>query len=113
MRPEGSGRVLSVDPPAMPGDVIQGPWPQRPEGAENHPAGRQRTWPPNGWKRGGLAGMSTTEDRRAAILGAKPRCKVCEVPFDTRRAEPPPDLICRPCRKDLDRNTEADDPALF
>lgn len=97
----------------MPGDVIQGPWPQRPEGADNHPAGRQRTWPPRGWKRGGLAGMSTTEDRRAAILDAKPRCKVCEVPFDTRRAEPPPDLICRPCRRDLDRNTEADDPALF
>ena len=68
-------------------------------------------WPPQGWKRGGLDHLSTTEARRASILSSKPRCACCEVPFSTGYA--PRDGLCRLCRADIERNTSPDDPALF
>ena len=88
------------------GEVIQGPWAKLP------PNKRASEWPPPGWKRGGLAGLSETEARRSEILGRRPRCPVCEViyPLNVRV---PDDRVCRQCRSDLDRNTSPDDPALF
>ena len=88
----------------MAGDVIRGPWPgsgeQRPAGSENHPAGRKRDPKPAPrdlefrWR---STFPSTTEQRRAALLAAKPRCVDCERPFSTR-STPPRDLLCRDCR---------------
>lgn len=89
----------------MPGDVIQGPWPQL-------PANTRKQWPPPGWKLGGLAGLSDTEARRAAILAAKV-CRRCEVPF---KGTPPDDRLCVSCRRAETGRTEPpapDDPALF
>lgn len=56
---------------------------------------------------------SSTEERRANILAAKPRCKVCERPFG-RNVHPPPDLVCMDCRRDMrDKGPPETDPALF
>lgn len=89
----------------MPGDVIRGPWPAIPP--------NRSTWPPPGWRRGGLAGMSDTEARRAAILAAKV-CRRCEIPF---RGDPPDDRLCLSCRRaELGHDAEPSppsDPPLF
>lgn len=52
---------------------------------------------------------TTTEQRRAAILGNTPRCIVCEVPW-ARRIRPPADGICRKCRAEA-ADREADEIA--
>lgn len=89
----------------MAGDVIRGPWPgsgqDRPAGSENHPAGRKRASeaaPRDLEFRWRSKFPSTTEQRRAAMLAAKPRCVDCERLFSTR-SKPPRDLLCRDCRK--------------
>lgn len=87
------------------GDVIRGPWPQFPAPT------RAKQWPPPGWKRGGLAGMSSTEARRDEILSLKPKCADCEVPFRPGY-EPPRDGLCRLCREERNK-PPPDDPALF
>lgn len=88
----------------MAGDVIRGPWPgsgqERPVGSENHPAGRQRASdaaPRDLEFRWRSRFPSTTEQRRAALLAAKPRCVDCERLF-APRVDPPRDLLCRDCR---------------
>ena len=70
-----------------------------------------KQWPPPGWKRGGLAGMSSTEARRDEILSLKPKCADCEVPFRPGY-EPPRDGLCRLCREERNK-PPPDDPALF
>lgn len=61
-----------------------------------------------GWKP-----PSSAEERRANILAAKPRCKVCERLFG-RNVHPPPDLVCMDCRRDMrDKGPPETDPALF
>ena len=75
---------------------------------------RAKQWPPPGWKRGGLAGMSSTEARRDEILALKPKCRMCEVPFKPGY-EPPRDGLCRACRSDILNHEppRPDDPSLF
>ena len=87
------------------GEVIQGPWGKLP------PNKRTEEWPPAGWKPG-MAGLSDVEARRAEILRARPKCKVCGViyPMNVRIPE---DRVCRACRRDLDANTTPNDRALF
>ncbi|WP_336820200.1 hypothetical protein [Gordonia sp. MMO-8] len=86
------------------GKVIKGPWPDLPA--------NKREWPPPGFKRGGLGSLSDTEARRSAILHARPKCSVCEVPF-ALNIRIPDDRVCRACRRDMEANTTPDDPALF
>lgn len=89
------------------GDVIRGPWPNKMPRNRRHDE-----WPPTGWKRGGLAGMSDVEARRAERLAMRPKCPVCKViyPLNVRV---PDDRICRRCRQDIEANTAPDDPQLF
>lgn len=73
------------------------------------PAGTPAGWRPK-WR---SQYPSSAEERRANILAAKPRCKVCERPFG-RSVHPPPDLVCMDCRRDMrDKGPPETDPALF
>lgn len=98
----------------MAGDVIRGPWPgSGQERPENHPAGRQRASdaaPRDLEFRWRSRFPSTTEQRRAALLAAKPRCQVCDVPF-ARGYEKA--TVCRQCRRDIERNGPPDHPTLI
>lgn len=89
------------------GKVIKGPWPDLPANK------REREWPPPGFKRGGLGSLSDTEARRAAILHARPKCSVCEVPF-ALNIRIPDNRVCRQCRRDIENGArDADHPGLF
>lgn len=83
------------------GEVIRGPWPQKPQKPEQE---RRVTF---AWR---SRHPSPTEARRDAILAAKPRCQVCDVPFARGYDKA---TVCRQCRRDLEKNTSPDDPALF
>ena len=86
------------------GVVVKGPWPEFPANK------REAVWPPPGWRRGGLAGLSDTEARRAEILAAKPKCMTCGVPFHPL-ADIPKSGLCRKCREVVP--PAPDDPSLF
>lgn len=105
----------------MPGDVIRGPWPGSGEPttpAPTHPAGKGRPKSaddaeaakayPFRWLVRERLHPSAVEARRAQILQLKPRCSVCDVPFSPV-APPPPDGVCRACKRDIDRNGPDDD----
>lgn len=103
----------------MPGDVIRGPWPGSGEPttpAPTHPAGKGRPKSADDaeaakafrWLGRERLHPSAVEARRAQILQLKPRCSVCDVPFSPV-APPPPDGVCRACKRDIDRNGPDDD----
>lgn len=91
------------------GDVIRGPWPNA-----KHPAGRNRPSSQQGddvpfkWR---SQYPSAVEDRRAALLDARPRCRVCDIPFNPRRYVPR-DLICRDCKSEAAQDPD-DQGGLF
>lgn len=101
------------------GDVIQGPWkarkPRKPRApreqgpSSNHPA-YAPVWASDKNRR------RTAEERRAAIVGNRPKCSSCEVFFDLRYPVPKDDL-CGKCRAALRELREVKpppaDPSLF
>lgn len=89
----------------MAGDVIVGPWP----GSRRDDTGDGLSFR---WLSPARNHPSATEERRATVLAAKARCRVCDVPFDPR-AKPPAHGVCRECIRDAEANTTPDDPALF
>lgn len=109
------------------GEVIRGPWPARPVGSENHPAGRCSCVPPARHVRCAVHGdqaqpavkfrwrseyPSDVEARRAALLESRPHCPVCERPFPNYLKHLPKDGICRDCRAEADRR-DRDQGGLF
>ena len=66
----------------------------------------------SGWKPKSRSQFpSSAEERRANILAAKPRCKVCERPWAIGW-KAPPDLVCADCRRDMrDKGPPETDPA--
>lgn len=93
------------------GDVIQGPWPAKPEPA----ATEQPEVPPAYRPRWASERYHSPEERRATIMRAKPECKVCGRMFHPRGFIPN-DLVCLDCRHDMLHQGPADppaDPALF
>lgn len=101
---------MSATVPAV-GDVIQGPWPAKPEPA----ATEQPEVPPAYRPRWASERYHSPEERRATIMRAKPECKVCGRMFHPRGFIPN-DLVCLDCRHDMLHQGPADppaDPALF
>lgn len=93
------------------GDVIQGPWPAKPEPV----ATEQPEVPPAFRPRWASERYHSPEERRASIMRAKPECKVCGRMFHPRGFIPN-DLVCLDCRHDMLHQGPADppaDPALF
>lgn len=77
------------------GDLIQGPWPPKPP----EPAEPKRpALPPAERPRWASERYYSPEERRAAILAAKPECADCGVMFHPR-AYVPSDRVCLACRK--------------